>query len=81
MIDTKESDESILREVKLGNSILDFKVGNIYIEVKTPLMMVGVKYGKNIKRDQNHQIHQRKDFLNILKNLRNRSKKKKELFY
>ena len=49
MIDTKESDESILREVKLGNSILDFKVGNIYIEVKTPLMMVSVKYGKNIK--------------------------------
>ena len=49
MIDTKESDESILREVKLGNSILDFKVGNIYIEVKTPLMMVSVKYSKNIK--------------------------------
>ena len=49
MIDTKESDESILREVKLGNSILDFKVGNNYIEVKTPLMMVSVKYGKNIK--------------------------------
>ena len=49
MIDTKESDESILREVKLGNSILDFKVGNIYIEVKTSLMMVSVKYGKKVQ--------------------------------
>jgi sugar fermentation stimulation protein A len=49
MIDTEDSDDSILREVKLGNSVLDFKVGNIYIEVKTPLMMVSVKYGKNIK--------------------------------
>ena len=49
MIDTNDSEESIEREVKLGKSVLDFKVGNIYIEVKTPLMMVNVKYGKNIK--------------------------------
>ena len=44
-----DSSEPILREVKLGKSTLDFKVGNTYIEVKTPLMMVNVKYGKNIK--------------------------------
>ena len=30
-------------------SCYTLKVGNIYIEVKTPLMMVSVKYGKNIK--------------------------------
>jgi sugar fermentation stimulation protein A len=47
MINT--SKKEILREVKLGNSKLDFKIGKTYIEVKTPLMMVNVKYGKNIK--------------------------------
>ena len=44
-----DSSEEILREVKLGKSTLDFKVGNVYIEVKTPLIMVNVKYGKGIK--------------------------------
>ena len=48
MIDLDSSD-SISREVKLGKSTLDFKVGNTYIEVKTPLMMINVKYGKNVK--------------------------------
>ena len=44
-----DSSEQIQREVKLGKSKLDFKVGNVYIEVKTPLIIVNVKYGKNIK--------------------------------
>ena len=43
------STEPISREVKLGKSKIDFKVGNIYIEVKTPLLTINVKYGKNIK--------------------------------
>lgn len=37
------------REVKLGISKLDFKVGNTYLEVKTPLTTINVKYGKNIR--------------------------------
>ena len=44
-----DSTEPISREVKLGKSKIDFKVGNIYIEVKTPLLTINVKYGKNIK--------------------------------
>lgn len=39
----------IKREVKLGDSKLDFLIGNIYIEVKTPLTTIHVKYGENIK--------------------------------
>ena len=50
MIDTEEIEEdSIEREVRLGKSVIDFKVGDIYIEVKTPFINVDVKYGKNIK--------------------------------
>ena len=30
----------VLREVKLGRSRIDFKVGNAYVEVKTPLIML-----------------------------------------
>ena len=44
-----DSTEPILREVKLGKSKIDFKIGNVYIEVKTPLILVNVKYGKKIK--------------------------------
>ena len=44
-----DSNEPILREVKLGKSKIDFKIGNIYIEVKTPFITVNVKYGKKIK--------------------------------
>ena len=44
-----DSNEPILREVKLGKSKIDFKIGNIYIEVKTPFILVNVKYGKKIK--------------------------------
>lgn len=39
----------VKREVKLGDSKLDFLVGNTYIEVKTPLTTNHVKYGENIK--------------------------------
>lgn len=39
--------DEIHREVKLGISKLDFKVGNTYLEVKTPLTTINVKYGKN----------------------------------
>ena len=40
--------DSIKREVNLGVSKLDFLVGNTYLEVKTPLTTLNVKYGKNI---------------------------------
>lgn len=41
--------DAIHREVKLGVSKLDFKVGDTYLEVKTPLTTINVKYGSNIK--------------------------------
>jgi len=41
--------DDIQREVKLGISKLDFKVGDTYLEVKTPLATINVKYGENIK--------------------------------
>ncbi|MBQ8995049.1 MAG: DNA/RNA nuclease SfsA [Oscillospiraceae bacterium] len=41
--------DSIQREVNLGVSKLDFKVGDTYLEVKTPLTTINVKYGQNIK--------------------------------
>ena len=40
---------NIQREVNLGISKLDFKVGDAYLEVKTPLTTINVKYGQNIK--------------------------------
>lgn len=41
--------KEIKREVKLGISKLDFLVGNTYLEVKTPLTTLNVKYGSNVK--------------------------------
>lgn len=41
--------DTIQREVKLGVSKLDFKVGDTYLEVKTPLTTINVKYGQRIK--------------------------------
>ena len=41
--------DDIQREVKLGISKLDFRVGDTYLEVKTPLTTINVKYGENIK--------------------------------
>ena len=41
--------EDIRREVFLGISKLDFLVGNTYLEVKTPLTTVNVKYGASMK--------------------------------
>lgn len=41
--------DTIQREVKLGVSKLDFKVGDTYLEVKTPLTTINVKYGRQIK--------------------------------
>ena len=40
---------TIQREVKLGVSKLDFKVGDTYLEVKTPLTTINVTYGRNIQ--------------------------------
>ena len=49
-LDEIENDyDEIRREVKLGISKLDFKIGNTYLEVKTPLTQIQVEYGKNIK--------------------------------
>ena len=41
--------DAVQREVKLGISKLDFKVGDTYLEVKTPLTTINVKYGESIK--------------------------------
>ena len=41
--------ENVKREVFLGVSKLDFLVGNTYLEVKTPLTTIDVKYGSHIK--------------------------------
>lgn len=41
--------DEVRREVFLGISKLDFLVGNTYLEVKTPLTTVNVKYGDKIK--------------------------------
>lgn len=49
-LDTIVSDyKEIKREVNLGISKLDFLVGNTYMEVKTPLTTLQVKYGSDIK--------------------------------
>lgn len=41
--------DELKREVRLGESKLDFKVGDTYLEVKTPLTEIQVKYGENVK--------------------------------
>jgi sugar fermentation stimulation protein A len=41
--------DRIQREVKLGISKLDFKIGDTYLEVKTPLTTINVQYGKSIR--------------------------------
>ena len=48
-LDKMVTGDNILREVELGKSKIDFKVGDTYIEVKSPLTTINVKYGKNIK--------------------------------
>ncbi len=40
---------TVKREVNIGISKLDFLVGNTYLEVKTPLTTLNVKYGNHIK--------------------------------
>lgn len=46
MIDTEDK---VLREQSLGISKLDFRVGNTYIEVKTPLQNLQIDYPDYIK--------------------------------
>lgn len=42
--------KTLKREVKIDNSKLDFLINNnLYLEVKTPLVTINVKYDKNIK--------------------------------
>lgn len=41
--------DGIQREVKLGVSKLDLKVDDTYLEVKTPLTTINVKYGAGVK--------------------------------
>ncbi len=54
-LETHQMDEmiseytDIKREVELGISKLDFLVGDTYLEVKTPLTSLNVKYGDHIK--------------------------------
>ena len=47
--DIIEKTDNIQREVKLGNSKLDFKVDNTYMEVKTPLQTLQIEYDTQIK--------------------------------
>lgn len=47
--DIIEKTDNIQREVKLGNSKLDFKVDNTYLEVKTPLQTLQIEYDTQIK--------------------------------
>jgi len=49
MKDLIKNPNEIAREVKLGNSKLDFLVDNTYIEVKTPLQTLQIEYDDNIK--------------------------------
>lgn len=49
MKDLIKNPHEIAREVKLGNSKLDFLVDNTYIEVKTPLQTLQIEYDDNIK--------------------------------
>lgn len=42
-------EHEVLREQKLGISKLDFRVGDTYLEVKTPLVSLQVEYGPHIK--------------------------------
>ena len=39
----------IEKNITLGDSVIDFKIGDTDIEVKTPLGVVEVKYNKKIK--------------------------------
>ena len=49
-LDSMVSDYAeVKREVFLGISKLDFLVGSTYLEVKTPLTTVNVKYGDKVK--------------------------------
>lgn len=49
-LDSMVSDyDEVKREVFLGISKLDFLVGSTYLEVKTPLTTVNVKYGDKVK--------------------------------
>lgn len=45
----KACQQEVMREQKLGISKLDFRVGDIYIEVKTPLVNLQVEYGSHVK--------------------------------
>ena len=49
--------DDIQREVKLGISKLDFKVGDSYLEVKTPLTTINVKYGQNKRHFRRSLFH------------------------
>ena len=70
-----DSSEQIQREVKLGKSKIDFKVGNVYIEVKTPLIIVNVKYGKNIKTKKKSSSSSTERFAKHMKELAQSLKK------
>ncbi len=63
-LDEIVSSDDIHREVKLGNSKLDFKVGDTYLEVKTPLTEIQVKYGKNIHKALDDKLMKIQDSMN-----------------
>ena len=70
-LDKMAKGKKILREVKLGKSKIDFKVGNTYIEVKTPLTMINVKYGKKIKTRPHTPFNATERFEKHIKELTN----------
>lgn len=56
----------VKREQKLGNSKLDFLVGNTYIEVKTPLTKLQVEIKDHLPQRKRVNLIPMNDLLNIL---------------
>ena len=55
--------------MKLGVSKLDFLIGNTYLEVKTPLTTLQVKYGSNIKTKPTSPFSSTERFVKHIKEL------------
>lgn len=65
------SQQEVMREQKLGISKLDFRVGDIYLEVKTPLVNLQVEYGSHIKTQKVAPFSSTDRFVKHVKELAN----------
>ncbi len=61
----------VLREQKLGISKMDFLVGNIYLEVKTPLVSLQVELGDHLKKKKVGKFNSTDRFVKHLNELAN----------